>query len=91
MGWYRCSCGFITEARPRFGNSIVSVSHLHRASRLDGTSSIARMEEIPDPALECATPRAAATRTTQEALLLVSAGSVGSRPALTTRPERPAA
>lgn len=55
MGWYRCSCGFITEARPRFGNSIVSVSHLHRAARLDGISSIARMEEIPDPALEHAT------------------------------------
>ncbi len=51
MGWYRCSCGFMTEATPRFGDSIVSMSHLHRAARVDGTSEIVRMEEIPDPAL----------------------------------------
>ena len=63
MGWYRCSCGFITEARPRFGDSIVSVSHLHGAARVDGTSSIARMEEISDPALGSATPRVPAALT----------------------------
>jgi hypothetical protein len=91
MGWYRCSCGFITEARPRFGNSIVSVSHLHQASRVDGTSSIARMEEIPDPALESATPGAPAIQTPHEAPFLVGTGSVGSRPAVTPRPERRAA
>ncbi len=51
MGWYRCSCGFITEATPRFGDSIVSMNHVHRDARVDGTSSIVRMEEIPDPAL----------------------------------------
>ena len=54
MGWYRCSCGFTIEATPRLGDSIVSVNHLHRAARVDGTSAIVRMEEIPDPAL---TPR----------------------------------
>jgi hypothetical protein len=27
---------------PRFGDSMASVSHLHRAVRLDGTSSIVR-------------------------------------------------
>ncbi len=53
MGWYRCTCGFVTEAAPQFGELIASVSHLHRATRLDGTSSIVRMEEISDPALEC--------------------------------------
>lgn len=62
MAWYRWPCGFITEVRPRFGYSIVSVSHLHKASRLDGTSAIARMEEIPDPALERATVHRATTR-----------------------------
>jgi hypothetical protein len=53
VSWYRCPCGFATEARPRFGDSITSVSHLHRATRLDGTSSIVRMDEISDPAFEC--------------------------------------
>jgi hypothetical protein len=91
MGWYRCSCGFITEATPRFGRSIVSVSHLHRAARLDGTSSIARMEEIPDPALESASPRTAVTQTAHEASFQASAESVCSRPAVTPRPGRRAA
>jgi hypothetical protein len=49
MGWYRCSCGFTIEATPRLGDSIVSVNHLHRAARVDGTSAIVRMEEILDP------------------------------------------
>ncbi len=53
VGWYQCTCGFVTEATPRFGDSIASVSHLHRATRLDGTSSIVRMDEISEPALEC--------------------------------------
>lgn len=53
MSWYQCPCGFVTEATPRFGDSITSVSHLHRGTRLDGTSSIVRMDEISDPALEC--------------------------------------
>ena len=53
MSWYRCPCGFVMEATPRSGGSIVSISHLHRATRLDGGSSIVRMEETPDPAREC--------------------------------------
>lgn len=62
MAWYRCSCGFVTEATPRFGESIVSVSHLHRGARVDGTSSIVRMDKIPDPALERETPRTSLVR-----------------------------
>ena len=91
MGWYRCSCGFITDARPRLGDSIVSLYHLHQAARVDGTSSIARMEEIPDPALERAIHYAPAAQTTHEASFLIGTGSVGSRPAVTPRPERRAA
>jgi hypothetical protein len=53
VSWYQCTCGFVAEATPRFGDSIASVNHLHRATRLDGTSSIVRMDEILDPALEC--------------------------------------
>jgi len=53
VSWYQCPCGFVTEATPRFGDSIASVSHLHQATRLDGTSSIVRMDEISDPALGC--------------------------------------
>lgn len=53
VSWYQCTCGFVTEATPRFGDSITSVSHLHRSTRLDGTSSIVRMDEISDPVLEC--------------------------------------
>ncbi len=49
MRWYQCSCGFRKEETPRLGDTIVSVYHLHRATRLDGGSSIARMEEIPAP------------------------------------------
>jgi hypothetical protein len=53
VSWYQCTCGFVTEAAPRFGDSITSVSHLHRATRLDGTSSIVRMDEISGPVLKC--------------------------------------
>lgn len=52
MSWYRCPCGFIKEESPRFGGSIVSVNHLHRSVRLDGSATIVRMEEVSD-----ATPR----------------------------------
>jgi len=48
MAWYQCSCGFLTEMRPQIGDTITSVCHLHRSARLDGTSAIIRMEEIPD-------------------------------------------
>ena len=54
MGWYRCSCGYMTEATPRFGDTIVSVYHLHRAARVDRSSSIEWMEKVPDPVLACA-------------------------------------
>lgn len=49
MGWYQCSCGFLTEMRPQIGDTIASVCHLHRSARIDGGSAIVRMEEIPDP------------------------------------------
>lgn len=49
MGWYQCSCGFITEETAMAGSSVVSVHHLHRSARVDGSGAIARMEEIPDP------------------------------------------
>jgi hypothetical protein len=91
MGWYRCSCGFVTEATPRLGDSIVSVSHIHQAARIDGTSSIVRMEEIPDPALERETTRTAVTETALEASVLSSARSVWSRPAVKPGPGRRAA
>ena len=48
MAWYRCSCGALQEETPRLGDVIVSVYHLHRSARLDGASSIVRMEEIRD-------------------------------------------
>jgi len=54
VSWYRCPCGFVTEATPQFGDSIVSLSHLHQAARLDGGSSLFRMEEVPDLAVESA-------------------------------------
>jgi len=78
MGWYRCSCGFIIEATPRFGGSIVSVSHLHRAARLDGTSSIVRMEEMVAPGLERETSRTSPIQGADEAL--VSPRSIAPRP-----------
>jgi hypothetical protein len=84
MGWYRCSCGFMAKATPRFGDSIVSVSHLHQAGRVDGTSSIVRMEEITDPAIERENPRTAPTRTAREA-------SASPRPVAASRPGRRAA
>jgi hypothetical protein len=49
MAWYRCSCGTLKEAMPRFGDTIVSIYHLHRSTRLDGASSIVLMEEVPPP------------------------------------------
>lgn len=52
MAWYRCSCGTLKEAAPRFGDAIVSIYHLHRSTRLDGGSTIVLMEEIPAPPAE---------------------------------------
>ena len=49
MAWYRCSCGTLSEKTPRLGDSIVSVYHLHHATRLDGGSAIVLMEEVPAP------------------------------------------
>jgi hypothetical protein len=46
MAWYRCSCGALKEAAPRFGDSIVSIYHLHRSERLDGGSTLVQMEEV---------------------------------------------
>ena len=50
MALYQCSCGVRVEMKPRFGDAITSVNHLHPSSRLDGTSTIVRMEEIRMPA-----------------------------------------
>ena len=46
MSWFQCSCGFAIEMLPRSGHVIASASHLHKAARLDGGSTIERMEEI---------------------------------------------
>ena len=47
MAWYQCSCGFLKEVTPQFGDTVASVIHLHRAARLDGTAALVRMEEVP--------------------------------------------
>jgi len=47
---YQCSCGVRVEMEPEFGGVITSAYHLHRSTRLDGTSAIVRMEEVPAPA-----------------------------------------
>ncbi len=52
MSWYQCSCGFISEMTPRLGDTIVSVIHLHRAARVDGSSGLVHMEEIAAPACQ---------------------------------------
>ena len=59
MGWYQCSCGFQKEVAPQLDNSIISVHHLHRSARVDGTSAIVRMEEMADslPRDEARAPR----------------------------------
>jgi len=49
MAWYQCSCGFLTEESPRYGEVVVSVYHLHPGARLDGGSAAVRMGERPDP------------------------------------------
>ena len=49
MGWFQSSCGFAIEILPRTGHAITSASHLHTAARLDGSSTIERMEEIAGP------------------------------------------
>lgn len=49
MAWYRCTCGALKEAAPRFGDAVVSVYHLHPSARLDGGSALVAMEEVPDP------------------------------------------
>jgi hypothetical protein len=88
MTWYRSSCGFTSEATPRRGRSIVSVSHLHRGERVDGTSSIVRMEEVPDPAVDGEATSARGNRTAPGALFLTSRLSVSGRTRVGSRPER---
>lgn len=91
MSWYQCTCGFVTEATPRFGDSIVSMSHLHRAARLDGTSTIVRMEEIPDPALGCEISCVVGSADAHHTPPGASAPVLRSRQAETSRPLRRAA
>ncbi|HKX17369.1 MAG TPA: hypothetical protein VJT33_05100 [bacterium] len=52
MAWYRCSCGALKEATPRFGDAVVSIYHLHPSMRLDGGSDAVEMEEVPAPPAE---------------------------------------
>ncbi len=89
MGWYRCACGFMTEATPLIGDSITSVSHLHRATRLDGTSSIVRMQETHAPALDRETACAVVPRGAHPKESAVTTPS--SLPQRTERPQRRAA
>ena len=56
MSWFQCSCGFISEMTPRLGDTIVSVIHLHRSARVDGSSGVVHMEEIADPFSACQIP-----------------------------------
>jgi hypothetical protein len=49
MSWYRCPCGFLTETMPRFGGEIVSIMHVHRSARVDGTSALVSMVESRCP------------------------------------------
>ncbi len=65
MNCYRCSCGFTTEMTPRFGDEIVSVIHLHPAARIDGTSAVVRMEEVPPQACS-ENPSSLSSRPTDE-------------------------
>ncbi len=87
MGWYRCACGYMTEATPRFGDSIVSLYHLHHAARVD-RSSIARMEEVPDPALDCDLACAVAGREAHHALAAAATGPIRLSPVETRHPQR---
>jgi hypothetical protein len=67
MSWYQCSCGFMTEMTPRFGDTITSVIHLHRSARVDGGSGVVRMEEVADSfplcQIACALPNPALSAT----------------------------
>ena len=91
MSWYRCSCGYMTEATPRFGDSIVSMYHLHRAARLDRSSSIERMEDVPDPALDCELACAVVGQEARHAVTVPGARSIDLSPGETRRPKRRAA
>ncbi len=91
MGWYRCACGYMTEETPRPGASIVSVYHLHRVARLDGGSSIVRMEEVPDPAFECELACAVAGRKADAALTATGTRPIHLPPAEPRHPQRRAA
>lgn len=51
MAWFRCPCGYIAEVEAVAGE-IVSVYHLHTATRLDKTAQLSRMERLPDPVPE---------------------------------------
>ena len=51
--WFRCMCGFMIEVKAEVGDSVASAHHLHKDTRLDGSFTIVRMEEIREPALEC--------------------------------------
>ena len=62
MAKYQCSCGVSVEMESEFGGVITSAYHLHRSTRLDGTSAIVRMEEVPAPAAADSKRSALSTR-----------------------------
>jgi len=67
------------------------VSHLHRVARLDGTSSIIRMEEIHDPALGCEIACTVKNRDAHRAGIGAITTSVPPQRAERPRPQRQAA
>jgi hypothetical protein len=81
----------MTEKAPCLGASIVSVYHLHHGARVDGTSSIERMEEVPDPALNCELACAVAGQEAHHALTATGAGPNRLSPVETRHPRRWAA
>lgn len=91
MGWYRCACGYMTGETPRLGASIVSVYHLHRAARVDGGSSIVRMEEVLEPALERGLARAATAEEAHNAVTATGTRPIHLPPAEPRHPQRRAA
>jgi len=91
VGWYRCACGYMKEETPRLGASIASVYHLHRAARVDGGSSIVRMEEVPDPTLDCELACAVVGQEADRALAVTGTRSTRVPPAEIQPPQRRAA
>jgi len=87
---FQCTCGFMIDVTPQIGDSVVSAYHLHKGPRLDGGSSIIRMEESPDPVPERELACAGASREQHRAAFPVEAPHHQPREK-TPRPHRRAA